>query len=196
MSSGVFNIPDIAPSISSGRVTSFLPSPFRHSLPAGLAQGQEFAAAGAGRGLPRRGSAFGGIRLIGLPLGDPELVRDKPPFGGDDDTFYPILAFAAERLDRDAERTRMARLVCPATGDRDAYVPLGGLLDRGAEFRSHALTSHGEQVLRRMPWDDTQEAICRAERIEALVLAIDENRSRRVSVHHHALAQFRQDRLA
>jgi hypothetical protein len=38
---------------------------------------------------------FGGIRLIGLPLGDPELVRDMPPFGGvgkgDDDAFYPIV---------------------------------------------------------------------------------------------------------
>ena len=62
-----------------------------------------------------------------------------------------LLALAQNRLYGDAERNRMAIVVCMAAGDDNARVLLTGPLDCRAELVAHALARHGEQIVRGVP---------------------------------------------
>ena len=68
---------------------------------------------------------------------------------------------------------------------------LDGSLDRRPELGPHVLARHGEQIVRGVSWRHAQITVGRSERIEALVFAVDQDRRRRIGLHHQPPAQAR-----
>ncbi len=84
---------------------------------------------------------FGGIRLIGLPLGDPELVRHMSPLGDigkcDDDSLYPA-ALCAIGQDATDEAGAVLRFAISRSSR------LQGLQNRCGI--GHQIAIHGERI--------------------------------------------------
>ncbi len=58
------------------------------------------------------------------------------------------------------------------------------------------LTRHGEQIVRGVSRRHAQIAVCRSQGIEALVLAVDQHRRRRIGLHHQPPAKLGESGLA
>ena len=107
-----------------------------------------------------------------------------------------VLAVVDDRLDVDVERDRVAILGQPAAIDDDSRLRLAGLLNRQPEPGAQPLPRHGEQIVGRMPGRHAQIALSRSEGVEALVLAVDQHRGRRIMFHHQPPAQLGEAGLA
>ena len=100
-----------------------------------------------------------------------------------------FLALALHRLDRDADRDRIAAVAHLRAGDGRARVLPARLLDRRPELVAQPLARHGEQVAAGLARGHPQIAVGRSRVIEALVLAIDQDRSRRIGLEQQPLRE-------
>ena len=106
-----------------------------------------------------------------------------------------LLAFARNRLYGNAERTWIAVVVHPPASDDNSRVLLARLLDCRPELGASVLTHHCEQIVRGMPVRHAHVTVCRSQQIKALVLAVDQDRRRRIGLHHQPSAKVGESSL-
>ena len=85
--------------------------------------------------------------------------------------------------------TRWPSCVHPAAGDDDARVLLAGPLDRRSELGAQVLAGHGEQIMGGVARRHAQIAVGRSQGVEALVLAVDQDRGRSIGLEHQPPAK-------
>ena len=86
-------------------------------------------------------------------------------------------------------RERTAAVAHLRAGDDDARPLPARLLDRRPELVAQALARHGEQVAAGLARGHLQIAVGRPQVVETLVLAIDQDRGRRVGLEQQPRAR-------
>ena len=99
-----------------------------------------------------------------------------------------VLALARDGLYIDPEGVRAAVAAAVRDGHNNARVVLTGALQRRPDPGAHVWTHHGEQIMGGKPRRHAQIAFGRPQEVQALVLAVDQYRRRRIGLDHQTLA--------